>query len=171
MTGTPLIDLTRNNKDTQRPSSAGLVGYVENREQEKAAAKTNRHNAAMQAEIDRRMMAAQQRQMMEMQQMGRAQSGYGTPPMMATPQGFAPGYAYPSPSQAQMFQQQQQQQQGYFPSQAMSPGWGSPSPPPMPGQFIQTPLSPPLTQPYGASFDQAQAAARFAHQQGQQHRR
>src|SRR5205823_6405569 len=70
MTNTPLIDLTRNPNKDQKPSSTGLTAHIEHREKERAAAKVNRNTAAMQAEIDRRMMAAQQRQMMDMQQMG-----------------------------------------------------------------------------------------------------
>lgn len=194
MTNTPLIDLSRNPKKEQRPSSAGLTAYIDHREKEKAAAKSNRGTAAMQAEIDRRMMAAQQRQMMEMQQMsqqaqnqqiqnqqmqnqqmqmgqqmGMAPGGF-TPTMMGTPQGFPQAFAYSSPSQMQ----QMYQQQGYFPQQqGVSPGlqqgWGTPSPQPMQGQFFMQQQQP-VTQPYGASFDQAQAAARFAHQQGQSRR-
>ncbi|KAF2118323.1 hypothetical protein BDV96DRAFT_597168 [Lophiotrema nucula] len=188
VTGTPLIDLSKNPKQSQRPSSAGLTAYIEHRDKEKAAAKANRHTAAMQAEIDRRTMAAQQRQAYEMQQMAMAQAQQAqrsfTPTMMGTPQGLPVGYAYSSPGQPQLYQQQQ----GYFPQQGMSPmmpgmqGWGTPSPQQMQGPyFVQQPQQQqqmqqpnpqqPVTQAYGASFDQAQAAARFAHNQGQQHRR
>lgn len=190
MTGTPLIDLKHNAKKPQEPSSEGLTAYIDHREKEKARAKGNRSTVAMQAEIDRRMMAAQQRQMMEMQQMGQqvtmAQGGYGTPSIMGTPQGYPQAFAYSNPGQ---MQQMYQQQQGYFPPSGMSPaipqgvqqGWGTPSPQPMQGAYftqqqqqMQQPYTAqqqPYTQPYGASFDQAQAAARFAHQQGQQPRR
>jgi CCR4-NOT transcriptional complex subunit CAF120 len=189
ITNTPLIDLSQNPKKEQRPSSAGLTAYIDYREKEKAAAKANRSTSAMQTEIDRRMMAAQQRQMMEMQHMGQqgqigqamtmTPGGYMTPNMMATPQGYPQAYAYSTPGQMQ----QTYQQQGYFPQQSiMTPmpgsmpgGWGTPSPQSMPAQyFMQQPQQQyqqqPATQPYGASFDQAQAAARFAHQQGQQRR-
>ncbi|KAF2196376.1 hypothetical protein GQ43DRAFT_436066 [Delitschia confertaspora ATCC 74209] len=196
MTGTPFLDLMGSGKDKdKRPSTAGgLVGYVENREQERAAAKANRHTAAMQAEIERRMVDARQRQMVEMQQqmqMARAQSlyaaapsVYGAPSVMGTVSGFpttpqqvpvqaqlaVPGLAY-SPSSSQMFQQQQQL--GYFAgatgmSPGMAVGWGTPSPQQqMQGAFGQEgqqyQSSSPQIQPYGASFDQAKAAARFAH--------
>lgn len=183
VTGTPLIDLNHNTKKPQEQSSEGLTAYIDHREKEKAKAKANRNTMAMQAEIDRRMMAAQQRQMMDMQQMGQqmamAQPGYGTPTMMGPPQAFPQAFAYSSPGQMQ----QMYQQQGYLPQQGMSPGmpqgmqpgWGTPSPQPMQAPYFQQPqpqMQPqqPYTQPYGASFDQAQAAARFAHQQ-QQHRR
>ncbi|ORY19437.1 hypothetical protein BCR34DRAFT_582160 [Clohesyomyces aquaticus] len=182
MTGTPLIDLSKNTKEVEKTSSAGLTAYIDHREQEKAAAKNNRHTAAMQAEIDRRMMAAQQRQMMEMQQMGQQMApGYSTPTMMGTPQGYPPGFAFSAPAQVQP---QMYQQPGYFPPQGMSPmpssmqqGWGTPSSGPMQGQYLvqqqqslpqmQQQTQQPVTQAYGASFDQAQAAARLAHQQGQ----
>ncbi|KAJ4345785.1 uncharacterized protein N0V89_011920 [Didymosphaeria variabile] len=191
ITNTPLLDLSKKNKKEQKPSSAGLTAYIDYREKEKAAAKSNRGtSAAMQTEIDRRMMAAQQRQMMEMQHMGQqaqigqpmamTPSGYATPNMMATPQGYPQAYAYSTPQQMQ----QMYQQQGYFPQQMtpmpgpMPGGWGTPSPQSMPPQyFMQQPQQQqqqyqqqPATQPYGASFDQAQAAARYAHQQGQQRR-
>jgi CCR4-NOT transcriptional complex subunit CAF120 len=191
MTGTPLIDLAHTKKKPQEASSEGLTAYIDHREKEKANAKANHSTAAMQAEIDRRMMAAQQRQMMEMQQMGQGPhmspqlhmpGGYPTP----TPQGYPPALAYSSTDQLHMYQQP-----GYFPQQAVSPmvapgmqpGWGTPSPQPMQGPYFAAPqqqqspqMQPrfaasqqqqqqqPYTQPYGASFDQAQAAARFAHQ-------
>jgi CCR4-NOT transcriptional complex subunit CAF120 len=181
ITGTPLLDLKHNpGKHTQKPSTDGLTAYIDHREKEKAKAKSNRTGtAAMQAEIDRRMMAAQQRQMMEMQQMGQqqqqmgmAQGGYGTPSMMVPPQ---QAFAYSNPVQ---MQQMYQQQPGYFPQQAMSPsvqqGWSTPSPQSMQGPYFAPQQQPRpqsqqgYTQPYGASFDQAQAAARYAHQQQQQ---
>lgn len=163
----------------------GLTAYIGHREKEKTAAKANRNTAAMQAEIDRRTIAAQQRQMMEMQQMGQQmampQSVYGTPTVVGTPQGYPPAFAYSTPGQ---MQQMYQAPQGFFPQQAVSPGmpqgmpggWGSPGPQPMQGQyFVQQPQMQPqhqaAHQPYGASFDQAQAAARYAHQQGQQGQR
>jgi CCR4-NOT transcriptional complex subunit CAF120 len=126
--------------------------------------------------------------MMEMQQMAQVQQmspqmhipgGFPTP----TPPGYAPTIAtFANRSTDQL--QQMYQQPGYFPQQAVSPmmtpvmqpGWGTPSPQPMQGPyFAQQPHSQmqpqyaasqqrPYTQPYGASFDQAQAAARFAHQ-------
>lgn len=190
ITNTPLIDISKKPKKEQRPSSAGLTAYIDYREKEKAAAKANHSTSAMQKEIDRRMMAAQQRQMMEMQQqmgqqaqigqaMAMTPGGYATPNMMAAPQGYPQAYAYSTPGQLQ----QTYQQQGYFPQQGMMTpvpgpmpsGWGAPSPQSMPAQyFMQQPQQPqqqqPATQPYGASFDQAQAAARYAHQQGQQRR-
>lgn len=191
ITNTPLLDISKNNKKEQKTSSAGLTAYIDFREKEKAAAKANRSSTAMQAEIDRRMMAAQQRQMMEMQHMGQqtqigqavamTPGGYVTPTLMGTPQGYPQAYAYSTPGQMQ----QMYQQQGYFPQQGMMTpmpgsmpgGWGTPSPQSMPAQyFMQQPQQQyqqqqPATQPYGASFDQAQAAARYAHQQQQQQRR
>ncbi|KAL5412070.1 hypothetical protein PMIN06_003004 [Paraphaeosphaeria minitans] len=189
ITNTPLIDINKKPKKEQRPSSAGLAAYIDYREKEKAAAKANHSTSAMQKEIDRRMMAAQQRQMAEMQQMGQqaqigqamamTPGGYATPNMMATPQGYPPAYAYSTRGQMQ----QTYQQQSYFPQQGMMTpmsgpipgGWATPSPQSMPAQyFAQQPQQKyqqqPATQPYGASFDQAQAAARYAHQQGQQRR-
>ncbi|KAF2869458.1 hypothetical protein BDV95DRAFT_609003 [Massariosphaeria phaeospora] len=182
MTNTPLLDLSRNPNKDKRPASAGLTAYIDHREKEKAAAKQHRGTGAMQAEIDRRMMSTQQRQMMEMQQMNQqmamAQGGYATPTLMGTPQGYQQAFAFSSPGQ---MQQMYQQQPGYFPPQGISPGlqqgWAAPSPQPMQGPyFAQQPMpqqQQPLTQAYGASFDQAQAAARYAHQQAQQqqHRR
>jgi CCR4-NOT transcriptional complex subunit CAF120 len=191
VTGTPLIDLNHNTKKRQEASSDGLTAYIDHREKEKAKAKMNRNTAAMQAEIDRRMMAAQQRQMMEVQQhMGQqaslAPSVYGAPAMAGSPSVYQQTFAYSSPD----LMQHMYQQSGYFPEPAISPGipqgmqqgWATPSPQPMQGPYFapqqahmqqrqavaqqQT-----YTQPYGASFDQAQAAARFAHQQGQQFRR
>ena len=53
-------------------------------------------------------------------------------------------------------------------------GWGAQSPQPMQSPYFQQPGSTPMqqqqqqpmvTQRYGASFDQAQAAAKYAHQQ------
>ncbi|KAF2001215.1 hypothetical protein P154DRAFT_174608 [Amniculicola lignicola CBS 123094] len=198
VTGTPLLDLKQNPKHKQKPSAEGLTAYIDHREKEKAAAKANRHTPAMQAEIDRRLMATQQRQMLEMQQqqmlemqqqqmaMAQAQSNY-TPSMMGTPQGLAPGFAYSSPAQMQ----QMYGQPGYFPqpspvmSQGLQQPWGTPSPSQMQGPYfaaqqqqqqppmqMQQPQQQPAVQPYGASFDQAQAAARYSHQQAQQpHRR
>ncbi|KAF1969015.1 hypothetical protein BU23DRAFT_513831 [Bimuria novae-zelandiae CBS 107.79] len=204
ITNTPLVDLSRDTKKEQKPSSAGLTAYIDHREKEKAAAKANRSTSAMQSEIDRRMQAAQQRQMMEMQhmshqqaqqqaqqqahqqaQMGQAMAmtpgGYGTPSMMGTPQGYPQAYAYSTPGQMP-----QMQQPGYFPQQTMMTpmsgsmpgGWSTPSPGQMPAQYfgqyqnqqlqqqgLQQNQQQPATQPYGASFDQAQAAVRFAHQQ------
>jgi CCR4-NOT transcriptional complex subunit CAF120 len=195
MTGTPLIDLKHNKKKPQEATADGLAGYIDHREKEKAKAKANHSTAAMQTEIDRRMMAAQQRQMMEMQQMGQAQAqqmspqitpqmhipgGYPTPTPQGLPQGYPPAFAFSSQEQLQMYQQP-----GYFPqqgvsvspmmAQGMQPGWGTtPSPQPMQGPYFAQQSQPQAqmqpqpqqryTQPYGASFDQAQAAARFAHQ-------
>jgi len=186
VTGTPLIDLANNPKKKQEPSSTGLTAYIDHREKEKTAAKANRNTAAMQAEIDRRTLAAQQRHMMEMQQqlnqqagqqmgqqMAMAQSVYGAPTVVGTPQGYSPAFAYSTPTQ---MQQMYQAQQGYFPqpspmiSQGMPGAWVS-TPQQMQGPyFAQQPIQPQQTPPqaYGASFDQAQAAARVAHQQGQQ---
>lgn len=190
ITNTPLIDISHKTKKEQKPSSAGLTAYIDYREKEKAAAKANHSTSAMQKEIDRRMMAAQQRQMMELQQMGQQSQigqamamtpgGYATPNMMGTPQGYPQAYAYSTPGQMQ----QTYPQQGYFPQQGMMTpmpgpmpgGWGTPSPQSVPAQyFMQQPQQQhyqqqPATQPYGASFDQAQAAARYANQQGQQRR-
>ncbi|KAJ4992080.1 PH domain-containing protein [Stagonosporopsis vannaccii] len=169
MTGTPLLDMsTSSNKKHQQEPSHGLTGYIDFREKEKAAAKQqNRQSAAMQAEIDKRMMQqsqrqmqeqqrqmeARQRQMMEMQnmnqQMAMAQSMYAqsnyAPSMMGTPQGLGtptgmPGMAYSTPSQAQMYSQQ-----GYFPQQPMTPqmqvpgGWVQTPAQSMQGQYFQQP--------------------------------
>lgn len=157
ITGTPLLDMSSSsNKKHQQQPSQGLTGYIDFREKEKEKAKQqNRHSAAMQAEIDKRMMQqnqrqmqeqqrhmeARQRQMMEMQnmnqQMAMAQSMYAqsnyAPSMMGTPQGLGtptgmPGMAYSTPGQAQLYAQQ-----GYFPQQHMTPQMQ------MPGGWVQTP--------------------------------
>ncbi|CAO2657055.1 Nn.00g058580.m01.CDS01 [Neocucurbitaria sp. VM-36] len=197
MTNTPLVDLSHNTKKLQKQPPQSLTGYIDFREKEKAAAKAARqgHSSVMQAEIDRRTLQAQQRQMMEAQQrqrqmmemqqqqmhqqMAYAQSSYapsmmgGTSPSVmgmptgpGTPQGMA-GMAYSTPNQmSQMYQQQQ-----YFPQQAATPhmhipgAWGTPTPQTPQGQYFPQQQQP--TQPYGAAFDQAQAAARYAHQQQQ----
>jgi CCR4-NOT transcriptional complex subunit CAF120 len=183
-TGTPLIDITKNTRKKQEPSTTGLTAYIGQREKEKDKAKANRNTAAVQAEIDRRTMAAQQQQMIQQQQMMQmqqmqqqmvAQSVYGTPTVVGTPQGgYPPAFAYSTPNQ--MYQQPQ----GYFPQPSpVMPGgmpgsWVTPSPQPMQGPyFIQQPLQQQQAAPqaYGASFDQAQAAARHAHQQSQQGQR
>jgi CCR4-NOT transcriptional complex subunit CAF120 len=252
MTNTPLLDMSKSAGHKQRQSSQGLTGYIDYREKEKAAAKASRqgHSPAMQAEIDRRMLQSQQRQMLEVQQRQRqmmemqqqqmnqqmimSQSTYapsimgmptgapsvmgmptgapsvmgmptgapsvigmsaGTPSMMGTPSvmGMPTGPGTPqaivgmaystTPGQAQMFNQQQ----GYFPQPMVTPntnhmpgGWGTPTPLSPQGQYFQQqqqamnygqqPLQQPPTQAYGASFDQAQAAARHAQQQGQYRR-
>jgi CCR4-NOT transcriptional complex subunit CAF120 len=147
------------NKKHQQQPSQGLTGYIDYREKEKEKAKQqNRHSAAMQAEIDKRMMQqnqrqmqeqqrqmeARQRQMMEMQnmqqQMAMAQSmyaqsnyapsvmGMGTPQGLGTPTGM-PGMAFSTTGQAQMYAQQA----GYFPQQQVTPQMQ------MPGGWIQTP--------------------------------
>ncbi|KAF1959376.1 hypothetical protein CC80DRAFT_545753 [Byssothecium circinans] len=172
MTNTPLISVSKNPKQEKQPSSAGLTAYIDYREKEKAAAKSNRSTAAMQAEIDRRMMAAQQRQIKEMQQMQMNQQiattpgGFGTPPLMGTPQGYPQAFAYSSPGQMQ----QMYQQPAYLPQQGISPGlqqnWGTPN---SSQYFVPQQQQQSATQAYGASFDQAQAAARYAHHQQQQH--
>jgi CCR4-NOT transcriptional complex subunit CAF120 len=55
------------NHRKQQPSQ-GLTGYIDHREKEKAAAKASRlQSPAMQAEIDRRLLAQQQKQMAEAQ--------------------------------------------------------------------------------------------------------
>ncbi|KAF2281294.1 uncharacterized protein EI97DRAFT_472625 [Westerdykella ornata] len=186
LTGTPLIDMTHARTKSQ-PATEGLTAYIDQRERQKAHAKANHSTAAMQAEIDRRMMAAQQRQMLEMQQMGQqvamAQGGYGAPTMGFSPQAYSPGLTYsPGMTPPAMFPQQ-----GYYQapvSPAMPPAWGTPSPQPMQASYFPAqqqqpvqqrypspqPQQQPFIQPYGASFDQAQAAARYAHQQGQQFR-
>jgi len=169
-TGTPLIDLTKNAKDAQHPSSAGLVGYVEQRNEQRALAKQNVASAAVQAEIERRKMEAQRQQMqIQMQQMNLAQGGYPSPVVTGMPQNFSQPFTYSTPGQGL----QQQQQQGYFPPQ----GWGVQSPQQPVGQYgasgyiPQSPIQQHTpTQPYGASWDQAQAAAKFAQQQGQSRR-
>jgi CCR4-NOT transcriptional complex subunit CAF120 len=102
MTHTPLLDMSQGTGHKQRQPSQGLTGYIDFREKEKAAARASRQgpSAAMQAEIDRRMVQNQQRQMMEVQQrqrqmmeyqqqqmtqqMAMAQSTYA-PSMMGTP--------------------------------------------------------------------------------------
>lgn len=70
MTNTPLLDMSRDSGHKQRQPSVGLTGYIDFREKEKAAAKANRqgHSTVMQAEIDRRTLQEQKRQMMEVQQ-------------------------------------------------------------------------------------------------------
>ncbi|KAF2498765.1 hypothetical protein BU16DRAFT_456083 [Lophium mytilinum] len=156
MTGTPLIDLSQNNKKDQRPASAGLVGYVSQREEQKLLAKQNMTTPAMQAEIDRRMRHQQQQQQMPMHA---AHGSYsGTPSIMGMPQqNFSQPFFTPSPAL------QQQQQAGYFPPQApMQQGWVPQQP--SPGQygaggFVQgQPQAHTPTQAYGASWDQQQAA-------------
>ncbi|KAF3001293.1 hypothetical protein E8E13_004706 [Curvularia kusanoi] len=160
ITGTPLLDMSSgSNKKHQQQPSQGLTGYIDFREKEKEKAKQqNRQSAAMQAEIDKRLMQqnqrqmqeqqrqmeARQRQMMEMQnmnqQMAMAQSMYAqsnyAPSMMGTPQGLGtptgmPGMAYSTPGQAQLYAQQQQQ--GYFARQQVTPQIQ------MPGGWVQTP--------------------------------
>jgi CCR4-NOT transcriptional complex subunit CAF120 len=105
----------------------------------------------------------------------------GTPSVMGmptgpgTPHGMV-GMAYSSPNQ---MQQQMYQGQGYFqqpmptPNTNMMPGgWASPSPQTPQGQYFQQQQGQmpyghpqqPMTQPYGASFDQAQAAGRHSQQ-------
>jgi CCR4-NOT transcriptional complex subunit CAF120 len=109
----------------------------------------------------------------------RTPSLMGMPTGPGTPQGMV-GMAYSSPHQLQ--QQQTYQGQGYFQQPVMTPntnmmpgGWGSPSPQTPQGQYFQQPQQQmsygqqqqPTTQPYGASFDQAQAAARQGQHQSQ----
>jgi CCR4-NOT transcriptional complex subunit CAF120 len=207
LTNTTLLTGVTGHK--KRQPSQGLTGYIDYREKEKAAAKHSRsgHSTAMQAEIDRRLLLnqqkqmaeaqARQRQMLEMQQQQQQQmqaslmqNAYayggtqyapsvmgmsaGSPSIMGMPTGpgtpmDAVGVAYSSPQQ---FPQQMYQQQGYFPQAVMTPntnmmpgGWGAPSPQ---GQYFPQQQQQqmhygqpqqPATQPYGASFDQAQAAA------------
>jgi CCR4-NOT transcriptional complex subunit CAF120 len=106
----------------------------------------------------------------------------GTPSVMGmptgpgTPQGMV-GMALPTP-------QGMYQPQGYFQQPAMTPntnmmpgGWGSPTPQTPQSQYFQPQQmgygqqqQQPSAQAYGASFDQAQAAARHAQQQ-QENRR
>jgi CCR4-NOT transcriptional complex subunit CAF120 len=100
----------------------------------------------------------------------------GTPSVMGmptgpgTPQGIV-GMTYPSP-------QGMYQPQGYFSQPAMTPntnmmpgGWGSPTPQTPQSQYFQPQQmgygqqQQPPAQAYGASFDQARAAARHAQQQ------
>ncbi|KAH7069346.1 hypothetical protein FB567DRAFT_565070 [Paraphoma chrysanthemicola] len=103
----------------------------------------------------------------------------GTPSVMGmpvgpgTPQGMV-GMAYSSPQQ---LPPQMYQQGGYFQQPMMTPntnmipgGWVSPSPQTPQGQYFQQPMNfgqQPATQPYGASYDRAQAAKQ-AQQQGHQ---
>ena len=70
LTNTPLLDMSRGSGHKQNQSSVGLTGYIDFREKEKAAAKASRqgHSAVMQAEIDRRNLQEQKRQMAEAQQ-------------------------------------------------------------------------------------------------------
>lgn len=112
----------------------------------------------------------------------------GTPSVMGmptgpgTPHGMV-GMAYSSPNQ---IPQQMYQGQGYFQQPMMSPntnmmpgGWASPSPqtpqgqyfPQQPGQMHYGQQQQPITQAYGASFDQAQAAAGRHSQQSSYSRR
>lgn len=228
VTGTPLLDLHQPDKNKKpQEASEGLTAYIGHREREKAAAKASWNTAAVQAEIDRRMTAAQQRQMLELQQqqmeqmqqmqqqaqleqlqMERIQMEQQRRSMSPMSMYAQPAYAYSSPDALHLQQAQAQQNQNYF-SQPMQSGWGmgvgtpgsqagmtpfytpgrmTPQMTPgyaasayamsvAPGQSMgqqqggqqqQRPYTQPYTQPYGASFDQAQAAARFAHQQQQQ---
>jgi CCR4-NOT transcriptional complex subunit CAF120 len=214
MTNTTLLTGVTGHKK-QQPSQ-GLTGYIDYREREKAAAKHSRsgHSTAMQAEIDRRLLLnqqkqvaeaqARQRQMLEMQQQQQQQmqanlmqnayaysnTQYGTPTAApsvmgmsvgapsvmgmptgpGTPLGMV-GMAYSSPPQVSPHLYQQQ---GYFQQPAMTPntnmmpgGWGTPTAQTPQGQYFQQhpqqmhygQQQQPATQPYGASFDQAQAAA------------
>lgn len=114
-----------------------------------------------------------------------APSVMGMPTGPGTPQGMV-GMAYPN-------SQQMYQPQGYFQQPMMTPntnmmpgGWGTPTPQTPQGQYFQPQQQQmnygqqqqmnygqqqqPGTQPYGASFDQARAAARHAQQQGQSRR-
>lgn len=70
LTNTPLLDMSQNPKKLQKQPPTGLTGYIDYREREKAASKANRqgHTSAMQAEIDRRTLQNQHRQMLETQQ-------------------------------------------------------------------------------------------------------
>lgn len=100
LTNTPLIDMSHDTKKLQKqPPPQGLTGYIDFREKEKAAAKASRqgHSSAMQAEIDRRTLQNQHRQMMETQQRQRQ---------------------YMEQQQAQMQQQQAQMQQQYTMAQS-----------------------------------------------------
>ncbi|KAF2750872.1 hypothetical protein M011DRAFT_474364 [Sporormia fimetaria CBS 119925] len=180
MTGTPLIDLAHSSKKPQNTSAEGLTGYIDHREREKARAKGGRNTAAVQAEVDRRMMAAQHRQMMDMQQqMGQTmpmQGGYAastmgqTMPMQggyaASTMGFSPGYqqayAYSTPDLMSQIP-------GYFPQtpgqpQGMNQRWGTPSPQPTQGAYFPPPQQQPIPRypppPQQVISDQAQAAAR-----------
>jgi len=156
MTGTPLIDLAQNNKKDQRPASAGLVGYVGQREEQRLLAKQNKTTPAMQAEIERRTRQ-QEKQQLHMAQMNMIQGGRsGTPSVMGMPQqSFSQPFHTPSPGL-------QQQQQGYFlPQGQTQQGWVPQQP--SPGQygaggFVQQQGAQTPTQPYGASWDQQQAA-------------
>jgi CCR4-NOT transcriptional complex subunit CAF120 len=230
MTNTPLLDLSQTPKQVQKQPPTGLTGYIDYREKEKAAQKANRQSftPTMQAEIDRRTLQTQQRQMMEVQQRQQqmmqqqmqqqyamAQSNYA-PSMMGTPTGMAAPSVMGAPSMmgtpsvmgmptgpgtpsgivgmaystsGQMHPMYQQQQQQYFPQQTPTPqmnipgGWISPAQTPQ-GQYFpqsspqgygnmaQQQQQQPPTQAYGASFDQAQQAAKYVQQQQQgQHRR
>jgi CCR4-NOT transcriptional complex subunit CAF120 len=162
MTGTPLIDLSQTNKKEKRPSPTGLVSYVGQREEQRLLAKQSITTPAMQAEIDRRM---RQQQMAMQQQQQYPAAGYNNASILnMPPQNFSPPLVSYSPSPGL-----QQQQAGYFPSQGQVPvqqGWGAQQPAPSPpiaqysaGGFVQQhgqPTTP--SQPYGASWDQQQAA-------------
>ncbi|RAR06796.1 ph domain-containing protein [Stemphylium lycopersici] len=117
-----------------------------------------------------------------------APSMMGTPSVMGMPTGpgtpsASAGMAYSTPNQMHPMYQQQQQ---YFPQQASTPQmqmsgtWGTPTGQMSQGQYFPQPSpqgygnigqqqqqQPAPTQAYGASFDQAQQAAKYAHQQHQ----
>jgi CCR4-NOT transcriptional complex subunit CAF120 len=115
LTNTPLLDLSQNPKKLQKQPPTGLTGYIDYRQQEKAAQKANRqsHTPAMQAEIERRTLQNQQRQMLEaqqrqqmmiqqqqqqiQQQYAMAQSTYA-PSMMGTPTGMGAQSVMGTPS-------------------------------------------------------------------------
>ncbi|KAI8940034.1 hypothetical protein NX059_003756 [Plenodomus lindquistii] len=149
MTNTPLLDLSQQPKKLQKPTPTGLTGYIDFREKEKAAAKANRqgHSSAMQAEIDRRTLQVQHRQMLETQQRQRAymeqqqqvmqqqyalaQSNYapsvmGTPSVMGAPSimgmptgsGASQGMSGMAYTTSSPLMFQHQQ---YFPQQAATP--------------------------------------------------
>ncbi|KAH8733073.1 hypothetical protein GQ44DRAFT_721295 [Phaeosphaeriaceae sp. PMI808] len=221
LTNTPLLGMSEGGGHKKQQPSQGLTGYIDLREKEKAAAKASRqgHSTAMQAELDRRMLQNQQKQMMEVQNRQRqmlemqqqqmqqvlAHNSYsygdqyytntskgspsvmgmssGTPSIMGMPTG--PGTPQGLVSMAYSTPQQMYQQQGYFqqpaiaqpamtPNTNMMPGgWGTPTPQSAQNQYFQQQQQIPfghqpqqsVTQPYGASFDQAQAA-KHAQQQG-----
>ncbi|KAL6702956.1 hypothetical protein ACN47E_000798 [Coniothyrium glycines] len=97
----------------------------------------------------------------------------GMPTGSGTPQSMV-GMAYSTPSQMHPMYHQQQYlaQPTPSPSMYVPGGWISPSPQGQPGQYFPQQQAPTGqhqsgTQAYGASFDQAQAAARYSQQQSQ----
>ncbi|KAH6638163.1 hypothetical protein C7974DRAFT_411607 [Boeremia exigua] len=139
MTGTPMLDMSTNsNKKSQEQPSHGLTGYIDFREKEKAAAKQqNRHSAAMQAEIDKRMMQQNQRQMQEQQRQMEARQMQEQQRQMEARQRQMMEMQNMNQQMA-MAQQSMYAQSNYAPSMMGTPqGLGTPTG--MPGMAFSTP--------------------------------